>query len=1030
MSQRIGGPVQTAALSAILLFLWHGQDVHPQELTGVITGQAVDQTDNVLPGARVVITNLHSASVITVATGASGTYWVPLSPGEYAVRWEATGFARQEVPLVEVRPGRTVTLSAMLRVGSVAERVEVTAESVRQVDTNSATVAHTVTAQEINRLPKTRTFQSIALTTPSLTHGDIEGGIQVNGASGAENVFLVDGVDTTSIINGSSRQSTIFEYIQEVQVKTSGFSAEYAGALGGVISAVTRSGGQIFHGEVGYYFSGSSLRAGPSKRLALDPFSEKSVNYVQDRKQPEFHHEGGGTFGGPITRDRLFFFVSVAPDFHWRANEYLFSSGGEQGRISRTARFFQAFAKVSLSAGPATAHVTALAVRGDVGGSLPMYNGFGANWIASSKAANEPSTTRGWLQRQVNTTARTDVAIANSGLVALRAGLFHDRYSDRGIGQITSHTYQTAASVPGVPEQYRGPAGTQNVPRGLLTAFDTTGRMSWNVDYTQRLERAGRHLVKGGVGYQYAINDIDSRYPGGYVDIFWGIPAVFPGGAGDGGAYGYYTVTNRGLLGKAGADIVSLYVQDQWQIAHNLTLNIGIRSEHEKVPAYRTELRKHVFDFGLGEKIAPRLGLSYDVTGHGRSRLYTTWGRYFDWTKYSLARNLFGGEIWCIYYRSIDDPTHPLAATLTNMPGRDLWNGSGACRDLRVPRFETIDDDAKPMSQDSYSAGFDFEVNPRTVATFHFVHNNLNRTIEDLGALVNGNEAYLLGNPGEGTTSIMPASAAPLTGGGSFPMPKAKRQYDAFEMGVQRRFSNNWFGSANLTISRLYGNYSGIASSDEIRTPTTNVGLATAQQQAASISREGGNVNRGWDLDDAMFDSHGTLDVLGRLATDRPVVAKFYGGYNFARNTQVGAFVYVGSGTPMSTYVNSVNQTEIFVEGRGDMGRTPMFNKTDLLLSHELAMAGSKRIRLELNVLNLFNQKTARHVFNYLNRGAGAARASSAVNLAPFDLYKGYDYNALLRATPDGANAFDPRYGMDDLFEPGTQGQISVKFLF
>ena len=91
-----------------------GQGVHCQELTGVITGQVVDQTDNVLPGARVVITNLHSARIVTVATGASGTYWVHVAPGEYAVRFEATGFARQEVPLVEVRLGRTVTLSAVL----------------------------------------------------------------------------------------------------------------------------------------------------------------------------------------------------------------------------------------------------------------------------------------------------------------------------------------------------------------------------------------------------------------------------------------------------------------------------------------------------------------------------------------------------------------------------------------------------------------------------------------------------------------------------------------------------------------------------------------------------------------------------------------------------------------------------------------------------------------------------------------------------------------------------------------------------
>jgi hypothetical protein len=274
---------------------------------------------------------------------------------------------------------------------------------------------------------------------------------------------------------------------------------------------------------------------------------------------------------------------------------------------------------------------------------------------------------------------------------------------------------------------------------------------------------------------------------------------------------------------------------------------------------------------------------------------------------------------------------------------------------------------------------------------------------------------------------VTPTSFSPATP--SFATPQPKRQYDAVEFSVSRRFANRWFGSANMTISRLYGNYAGLASSDEIRTPTTGVSSATAQQQAGSTFRQGGNVNRAWDSDEQQFDSHGTLDVRGRLATDRPVVAKFYGGYTPWQNTQIGAFVYAGSGTPMTTYVNTVHQTELFVEGRGDMGRTPFYNRTDLLVSHEMPM-GNKRVRLELNVLNLFNQKTERHTFNYLNRGAGTARSSSAINLATTNLNNGYDYHAMIRATADGANAFDPRFGMADLFEPGTQGQFAVKFLF
>jgi hypothetical protein len=109
------------------------------------------------------------------------------------------------------------------------------------------------------------------------------------------------------------------------------------------------------------------------------------------------------------------------------------------------------------------------------------------------------------------------------------------------------------------------------------------------------------------------------------------------------------------------------------------------------------------------------------------------------------------------------------------------------------------------------------------------------------------------------------------------------------------------------------------------------------------------------------------------------------------------------------------------------MGRTPVLSTTDVLVAHELQFGGSRqRLRLELNVQNVFNQKTARHRFNYLNR----TRASAEIDLHSTDLARGYDYRAMIAARPDGANAFEPRFGMDDMFNPGTTGHFLVKWLF
>src|SRR5262249_37056074 len=213
--------------------------------------------------------------------------------------------------------------------------VQVTAESAPLISLRTTTVAHNVTAEEFDRMPKARSFQGIATTSPSVNTGEIENGYQVNGASGAENAFIIDGVMTNSLIHGAAREDAVFEYLQEVQVKTGGISAEYGGALGGVISAITKSGGNTYHGESHYYFSGNSISAQPVRRLVLDPKDDKTVAYYQDVKQPLNRHEPGASLGGPIVRNKLFFFGSLSPRYIRQTNAYNFASGTDPGEIAR-----------------------------------------------------------------------------------------------------------------------------------------------------------------------------------------------------------------------------------------------------------------------------------------------------------------------------------------------------------------------------------------------------------------------------------------------------------------------------------------------------------------------------------------------------------------------------------------------------------------------------------------------------------------------------------------------------------------------
>jgi hypothetical protein len=1035
-----------------------------QETVGNITGIVTDPSGAVVTDVTVTIVNKATNRTLTSKTRPDGTYSAfEIEPGRYSVTFQKQGFGRYEVPDVIVLVGRTANVSAQMKLGSVDQTVEVV-ETAPLIDTTSTMIASNVTAEEIEHLPKPRTFQAIANFSPSVNTGQIEGGFQINGASAAENAYYIDGVSVNSAIDGSARQTATFDYIQEVQVKTVGLDAEFGGALGGVVSAITKSGGNAFHGDAHYYYYGNKLNAAPPERLAINPleYALAQSSYIQDKKNVANTNEVGGSLGGPLVKDKLWFYTNLSPKWTFRRYDYQFTQGLnldpvtgdpisailEPGSMSRRYHQMNWFNKLSFNpTDRIRTNFSWLYTPTYQTGSLYAYGGYGPNVSNNSKENALTDSTRGFNQAENSLTGQVDLTLTNTSLLSVKGGRYYLNYKEVGVPTLGSWTLQALPSTLPVnfPEEFVQPLGYAT-PSGAQTLHDLTTRTYIQADMSQLLNFGGQHNLKFGMGTQKIVNNVEDLWYGqeGRVNFYFG-GTCSPCGS-TAGTYGFYSVDTGGTVGTAGSNITHLYVQDSWRLHRRLTVNAGVRFEKEVIPSFRPEVQEYAIKFGFGDKISPRLGASFDLFGNGKVKLSAGWGRYFDWTKYELARGTFGGDAWHTFYRGIEtlDGDDLLAINANNMPGPNLWTG-GEFRDRRLPGFDTLDPNVKPMSSDSLHAGMEWEVANNMVFSGRYVRSKLNRTIEDMGVLVNGSESYFYGNPGEGTNTIVPASGATCVvvvgqdeDGNDIcgvPMPKATRQYDAMELQLTRRFGQGWLASASYVYSRLYGNYSGLQSTDEIRPGSLGFAFAGNQQFAGQIYRPGGNANRYFDLDEALYDANGNLGLEGRLPTDRPHVFKLYGAKQFKWGTDVGAFFRAMSGTPVTTQVVSGNGIPIYVEGRGDMGRTPLFNQTDLVVGHTFKLAESRSLRFEMNMINLFNQKTSMFVFDRYTREEHDD--ATGIDLSDVDLSQGFDWHA--KVIESGIASGDPalvggdldsRYGKNAEFNTGFEARFLVKFTF
>jgi len=234
-----------------------------QETTGGIQGTVKDPQGAVIPGATVEVSSPALIGKKSAITDSGGFFHIEqLPPGIYSISVNAAGFAPQTQSNLELRVGALPTVNLTMQVGGITQEVSVSAEAA-VIDITQSKVQTNVTGEVLTNIPKLRSFQSVIPFAPGARQEPMQSGrdnrnagYQINGASDAENVYLIDGINATDVQNGGVGKDFQLDFIQEVQIKSSSFEAEYGGALGGVINAVPKRGSNSWHGELkGYYQS-------------------------------------------------------------------------------------------------------------------------------------------------------------------------------------------------------------------------------------------------------------------------------------------------------------------------------------------------------------------------------------------------------------------------------------------------------------------------------------------------------------------------------------------------------------------------------------------------------------------------------------------------------------------------------------------------------------------------------------------------------------------------------------------------------
>jgi outer membrane receptor for Fe3+-dicitrate len=949
------------ALALMLVFLVAGAvDARAQETTGTITGRVVDPQGLVVPGVTVTVTGGQGSRV--VVTDAEGRFTTPfLTPGAYTVRAEIQGFTPAELMNVTVRLGETVDVALPLKVDTLSDSVVVTA-TVPVVDATATTTGVNLDIDTLNRIPIGRRFSDTLYISPGVSTSGSAGAANpsVSGASGLENLYVVDGVNVTnqgygalgsySIVFGSLGNGTPYDFIKEVEVKTGGYEAEFGQSTGGVVNVITKSGSNEVRGSAFGYARPDAFEA--------DFTQVQTPNGTVNTTGTQLN-DAGIEIGGPAVRNRVFWFGAVDPQ--WERRSFVAPDGfplQSLGTVDRTRQIVSYAAKGSWQ----------LAGQHHIDASFFGDPGWGGNG---------PQRTSSLLRTTTSAFSELDRFGGHNQSVRYEGILSPGWLLEASVGRAANDIRE----IPSVDEwEVIDTTATPFVRTGGI-GFYEQGNSSRNVQYqvksTNLFSGWGGHALRYGWLYEDVSYDQVNQYTGPAFSLRDGtrsatgaVIQIVP----DPNFDRIYRVTRASLnpARETTQRYTALFVQDTWRIGSRLTITPGLRYEQQ------TLVGTLVDDFTLDNNWAPRVGATFSLTSDNKGKIYGHYGRYFARVPNDLAARALSADqqVAADYFDAA--LTQPIPdGTLAGPEGQQTpthLSISGGSAD-------TIDPNARSTVYNEYVAGVEYEAVAGLNVGARYVHRDLGRLLEDVTAFpvvaadagVPGatSPEYILTNPGPDT---------PTAGNLGASFEKPVHTYNAIELTADKRFANRWSLHTSYRWSRLRGTVEGFYRDENGQSDPGITSLYDFPTDDPSYTNIGV----------PQFGYRGDIRYLGKLGEgplplDRTHQVKIYGNYTFPFGVNLGTGINLSSGKPLTPLAANPNPNyqdggEIPEGPRGSgfqtvdgfRTRTPFLSEFNLHVDYTFGTGRGSRLTLIGDVFNLFNQSTVLDYDNFTESTFGA----------------------------------------------------------